>query len=295
MRTLPTGLQAHLDTGTTTLCHCWRLRLTSGETLGFTDHDKDLAFDGTTFEADAGFTGSDIESSLGLAVDNLEARGALQSAKLDEARLKRGDFDHAEAEVWRVNWLDVSQRLLLRKGHLGEVNHGASAFEAELRGLSHMLGQPKGRLYQFGCDAELGDARCGVAIASAAFSDSGTVQSVSGAMLVLQGVALADEFATRGLIRFETGAGAGRSLAVKRHRLQDGATSVTLWTAPPFTISAGDIVTLFAGCDKQFATCRAKFNNAVNFRGFPHMPGSDFVMAFATEGDANNNGGKRTV
>jgi uncharacterized phage protein (TIGR02218 family) len=290
MRTLPPGLQAHLDTGTTTLCHCWRLRLKSGETLGFTDHDDNLTFDGTLFEAAAGFTGSEIESSLGLAVDNLEARGALQSAKLDEARLKAGDFDHAEAEVWRVNWQEVSQRVLLRKGHIGEVTTGASAFEAELRGLSHLLAQTKGRIYQYGCDAELGDARCGVALANPAYSDQGTVQNTNGAELVLQGIGLADDWATRGVIRFER---AGKSLGVKRHRLINGVTRVSLWATPPFAVNAGDAVTLFAGCDKQFGTCRAKFNNAVNVRGFPHMPGTDFVMSFASEGDARNNGGKK--
>jgi uncharacterized phage protein (TIGR02218 family) len=157
MKSLPPLLQAHLASGTTTLCHCWRVTLKSGEKLGFTDHDVALAFDGTTFEADAGFTASSIESSLGLSVDNLDVEGALQSAKLDETRLRAGDFDHAEIEIWRVNWQDVSQRVLLRKGHLGEVTYGEGAFKAEVRGLSHLLSQQKGRLYQYGCDAELGD------------------------------------------------------------------------------------------------------------------------------------------
>jgi uncharacterized phage protein (TIGR02218 family) len=290
MRTLPPGLQAHLDTGTTTLCHCWRLRLRNGETLGFTDHDENISFDGTLFEAAAGFTGSEIESSLGFAVDNLEAKGALQSAKLDEARLKAGDFDHAEAEVWRVNWQDASQRVLLRKGHIGEVTTGASAFEAELRGLSHLLAQSKGRIYQYGCDAELGNTRCGVNLLNPAFSEEGTVQSANGAELVLAGISFADDWATRGVIRFDS---LGKNLAVKRHRLIDGVTRVSLWATPPFEVDAGDAVTLFAGCDKQFGTCRAKFNNAANFRGFPHMPGTDFVMSFTSEGDARNNGGKR--
>jgi hypothetical protein len=32
-------------------------------------------------------------------------------------------------------------------------------------------------------------------------------------------------------------------------------------------------------CDKRFATCSATYDNAVNFRGFPHMPGPDAVLA----------------
>jgi uncharacterized phage protein (TIGR02218 family) len=36
-----------------------------------------------------------------------------------------------------------------------------------------------------------------------------------------------------------------------------------------------------AGCDKQFATCRDRFGNAANFRGFPHIPGNDYVISHA--------------
>ena len=290
MRTLPPGFQAHLDSGNTTLSHCWRVTLKSGERLGFTDLDVDMNFDGTLFEAAAGFTGSSIESSLGLSVDNMEAEGALKSARLDEARLKAGDFDHAAIEIWRVNWLDVSQRILLRKGHLGDVSYGNGAFKAEIRGLSHLLSQQKGRLYQFGCDAELGDARCGVNVATAAFGDAGLVASVEDAAVVLSGIAFQDDWATRGRLKF---IGNGKSVAVKRQRNVGALTRVDLSAALAFPVNVGDSVFLTAGCDKQFSTCKAKFSNAVNFRGFPHMPGTDFVATFATSGDPNNTGGKR--
>jgi uncharacterized phage protein (TIGR02218 family) len=294
MKTLPPGLQAHLDSGTTTLCHCWRVTLQSGEKLGFTDHDINLNFDTTVFEAHAGFTASSIESSLGFSVDNMEAEGALQSAKLDETRLKAGDFDHATIEVWRVNWQDVAQRVLLRKGHLGEVTIGDGAFTAEVRGLAHGLSQQKGRLFQFGCDAELGDARCGVNTTTSAYADGGVVVSVEASAVILSGIAFGDDWATRGSLRFTSGANAGRSLGVKRQRKVGTLMRVEFWAAIPFAIAIGDAVQLVAGCDKQFSTCKAKFNNAANFRGFPHMPGTDFVTSFASRSDPNNDGGRRT-
>lgn len=294
MRTLPPGLQDHLDTGTTTLCHCWRLTLTGGETLGFTDHDVALAFDGTTFEADAGFTGSEIESSLGLSVDNLETAGALQSGRLDVERLRSGDFDHAAIEIWRVNWSDLSQRLLMRKGHLGEVTFGDGAFEAEVRGLAHLLGQTRGRIYQHGCDAVLGDARCGVNLDAPAFSATATVTAAEGGSLVVAGLSAEDDWYTRSTARWLTGTGAGRTARVKRHRRDGTLARITLWQAPAFAVAPGDQIRLQAGCDKQFSTCRQKFANAINFRGFPHMPGNDFVTRFARQGDPSNTGGSRS-
>lgn len=39
------------------------------------------------------------------------------------------------------------------------------------------------------------------------------------------------------------------------------------------------------GCDRQLGTCRDRFDNVVNFRGFPHIPGSDFVLRYPRSGD----------
>ncbi len=278
MRVLPAGLQNHLDSGTTTLCQCWKLTLRSGEKFGFTDHDEPLVFDGTTFEAQAGFTGSEIESSIGLNVDNLEASGALQSGALDELRLNAGDYDHAKVEIWRVNWQDVAQRILQRQGHLGEVTYGQGHFTAEVRGLAHLLNQQKGRLFQFSCDADLGDARCGVNLNATGFQGISTITSVVNNSIELSGLgAFADDWFTRGRVMWS----GGRQLSIKRHRTFTSQARIDLWSAPKFAISVGDVVTVQAGCDKQFSTCQSKFSNAINFRGCPHMPGSDFVLGVA--------------
>jgi uncharacterized phage protein (TIGR02218 family) len=281
VRQLPAGLQAHLASGATTLCHCWRLRLRSGETMGFTDHDRAVSFGGVTYEAETGFTASEIESSLGLSVDNLEASGALSSDRLSEARIAAGDFDDAEIEFWRVNWQDVSQRVMLKRGSLGEVTRGAHGFTAELRGLAHRLNQPRGRIFQYGCDAGLGDERCGVDVADYRI-EAEVIASVEQRVLTLQGTANFDNgYFVRGELRFLGGANQGRVGLVKLHR----AETVELWQPMAGPVTAGERVMVTAGCDKQFATCRAKFMNAENFRGFPHMPGDDAVMRYATRED----------
>jgi uncharacterized phage protein (TIGR02218 family) len=64
---------------------------------------------------------------------------------------------------------------------------------------------------------------------------------------------------------------------VKVHR----GDMIELWQPMPGPVLAGERVAVTAGCDRQFATCRTKFMNARNFRGFPHMPGDDFVMRYA--------------
>lgn len=292
MKTLPPSLQTHLDSGATTLCHCWKLTRQDNQTLGFTDHDLALAFDSVTFEAVTGFTASAVETSLGLNVDNLDVMGALSSASLDEVDLVAGLYDDADMEIWRVNWADVSQRVLLRKGNLGEVSRGETAFTAEVRGLAHKLNQPTGRLYQFLCDADLGDARCGIDLASALYKGTGTVTNVANRRVFeASGLdAFTTDWFSRGKVAWSTGANAGRAMEVKVHAKSGGVTSIQLWQSMSKDIAVSDTFDITAGCDKQFDTCKAKFDNVNNFRGFPHMPGNDFVISYPNRSDKNKGG-----
>ena len=283
MKNLSPALQAHLESGATTLCWSWRLTRRDGVRLGFTDHDRTLTFDGTDFEAAAGFTASQMKDAVGLSVDNLEVESALSSGRLGEHDLAAGLYDEAHVEIWRVNWSDTAQRVLMRTGSLGEVRRSGLAFSAEIRGLSHYLQEPGGRLYQYGCDADVGDRRCGIALASPAFSGSGFVVTIlsprSFAASRLDAYSMG--WFTRGLLTFRSGENAGRSIEVKLHQASAGFAKLELWQEPASDLSIGDAFDVTAGCDKLFTTCREKFLNAANFRGFPHMPGNDFLSQIA--------------
>lgn len=291
MRDVPAGLQAHLDSGATTLAWCWRITRGDGVRLGFTDHDRDLVFDGTTFEAASGLTATDYQSEVGLAVGNQEVSGALRSDRLSPDDLAAGLYDSAGVEVFRVNWTDPSQRLLLRRGMVGEVKRGRTAFTAEVRGLAHSLQQEQGRVYQYGCDAVLGDARCGITLASPALTGTGTVASVEDERsFTASGLAaFVDGWLTGGLLTWTSGGNAGRRIEVSRH-VGGAAPRITIWQAMAHPLTIGDAFSVSAGCDKTFTTCRAKFGNGINYRGFPHMPGNDFVVAYANSGDGTSTG-----
>jgi uncharacterized phage protein (TIGR02218 family) len=293
MKSLPPALSQHLASGVTTLCWCWKLTPSTGAALGFTDHDRDISFSGLTYRAQTGFAASEMHQATGFGTDNLDVAGALDDTRLSETRLRAGDFDGADIEIWLVNWQEPEQRLLLRKGHLGEVSHGELGFTAELRGLIEQLGQPQGRLFQYGCDAVLGDQRCRVDLDQPAFKGSASVVSASdNRVLLVTGLeAFAADWFAGGTLTFVSGANAGRRAEVKSHGLRVSGQQLELWQAPPFAIAAGDAITVTAGCDRQFSTCRGKFANAVNFRGFPHMPGNDFVTSYPNRDDAANDGG----
>jgi uncharacterized phage protein (TIGR02218 family) len=287
MKLLDDALRSHILSGATTLCWCWRLTRRDGTKLGFTDHDRDLTFDGTLFEAASGFNASEIREQVGLGVDNLDVTGALTSDLLSETALSAGDFDDARIEIFRVNWQDPSQRALARTGSLGEVHRTGTSFTAEVRGLAHYLQQPTGRLFQHTCDADLGDAHCGIDLNPGMYRGAGTVTSiVDPRRLIIDGLAgYSIGWFIRGVLSFETGANAGRAMEIKNHTARGDVIEIELWQPMGEPITVGDMVTATAGCDKRIETCAARFANAANFRGFPHMPGNDFVTAVALTGN----------
>jgi uncharacterized phage protein (TIGR02218 family) len=292
MKPLDPALQAHLDNGTTTLAWCWRITRADGISFGFTDHDRTLSFEGTAFEPESGFAASEIRAGSDLSVDAQDAEGVLSSDRITEIDIIDGRWDAAEVELWRANWADTSQRVLMRRGAVGQIRRGRMAFVAEVRSLAHVLGQTVGRTFQAGCDAALGDARCGVDLDAAAFRGTGTVVDLlRDRAFTASGLSgFTSRWFAFGTVTWTSGANTGRRAEVLGHDLVDGVAILTLLEAPVRTVTEGNNFIIQAGCDKRIETCSAKFANVANFRGFPHIPGQDTILRYASR-DGGHEGG----
>jgi uncharacterized phage protein (TIGR02218 family) len=286
VRAIPSALQAKLSSGVTTLARCWIVTRRDGVTMGFTDHDADLTVSGTLCHAGTGLTATEATARLGLQVDGSEIAGALADDSLAEDDLAAGRYDAAGIEVHLVDWSEPSLSVLLTKGVLGEVRREGAAFSAELRSLAHRLNEESGRLYTATCSADLGDARCTVDLTDPAFHASGTVAALAGTSAFhASGLdAFADGWFTEGKLAFTIGANAGFAVEVKIHRVTLDGVLIELWQQAPEPIVISNTFTVTAGCDKRFATCRDRFANGINFRGFPAIPGNDFVISYPVPG-----------
>lgn len=284
-------LADHLATGTTTVARAWALTRADGATLGFTDHDRDLTFDSIVFRAEAGLTARALEQVTGLAVDNSEAVGALRDAGLTEADIMAGRYDGAELTIWEVNWQDVTARRVLFRGSLGEITRTGEAFRAELRGLSEALGQQGGRVYHTACSAVLGDGACRFDTSASGFSAEVVLSGMAEDVLLFDSLGeFPPGWFTHGRVTGVSGAAEGLVALIRLDRLVGAARQITLWDALRAPLATGDLFRLEAGCDKQANTCRNKFTNFLNFRGFPHIPGEDWLTAYP-KADQPNTGG----
>ena len=282
MRVLDPGFAAHVASGSTTLATCWRIARSDGVVLGFTDHDVALSFAGTEYLPAHGLDGGEATTKLGPQTATTEVVGVLHSDAIAEDDILLGRYDGAEVETWRVNWRDTSVRHLVSRATIGEIVREDGAFRAELRSGQHALNQPRGRLYQALCDATVGDARCGVDLEGAAYRAEASVLAVRDRFRV----------AVDGLGTFEDGwfgLGSAAWSSGKRVALTDQIVSHTriggvdvlgFAVAVGDWVGPGDAFVARAGCDRRFATCKQKFANAASFRGFPHVPGNDFVLRY---------------
>jgi uncharacterized phage protein (TIGR02218 family) len=267
-----------VDAALTSLAFCWRLERRDGVCLGFTGHDRTLTIDGLGYRSTPGMLPSAISLSDGFDPDSLEVEGALSSDAITARDLAAGRWDGAAVTMFMIDWrLPEGEQVALARGELGDIAARGNAFTAELRGPTAVLDGPVVEQTSPECRAALGDRRCRVDMAGrvkmtrvVAVTDEATIE-------VSDAESGANAFAY-GTLRWIGGANSGLESAILR---SEGAT-IYLREPAPFEPAIGDLVEISEGCDRLFATCRARFGNAENFRGEPHLPGIDLLTRYGS-------------
>lgn len=273
MKTMSPELREHWESPVRTIATCWRLDLKDGTTLGFTNHDRPIQYDGVTYQAASGFVPTEFEQSGSMAVDGMDVQAFLDSETITAADIAAGRYDKAEVRVFKLNWADLSMGILrIQRGWLGEISRMDALFVAEFRSLAQALQQRIGEEYLATCAADLGDQRCKVDLA--AITVAGTVTEGGTLGFTDTGRSEVAGHFRYGLVTFTTGANAGRSMEVKAF---DGQ-AFELFQPLPEPIEVGDAYDVYPGCDKHLDTCRDTFGNVPNFRGYPHIPGNDHMV-----------------
>lgn len=278
MKPISVALQAHLDGELTTLAYLIKITRTDGVIKGFTTFDRDLTISSVTYKAHGALTPSALESTSGLSTDNLEVTGILNSDDITAGDIEAGLYDHARIDVYACNWADLTQGTVqLRRGWLGQVALAGGHYTAELRGLHDLLQRVVGDYYTPECRYDLGDSRCTV--------DLGPITVTGAVTSVTDNATFADTSRTEvdgifnyGKLTWTGGANNGLSMEVKNW---DGSGLIfTLWLPMPNAITIGDTYSVYPGCDKRFTTCTNKFSNAINFGGFPYVPGVGNILQY---------------
>lgn len=293
MLSMPSALQASLDSGVTTLAWCWLITRRDGAQLGFTDHDAPLEIAGVACEPGSGLDPAPLRSETGSPARGA-VFGALSSDRITPGDIANGLYQGARVEVWRVDWQQPSARVRVFTGEIGEIRNAGARFEVELAGLSARLNRRIGRVFSKTCDAELGDARCGVDVTRPEWRRSGSAGPLfaPGAFEAIRLAGYPPGWFSGGVLRWLTGANAGASARIETHTAGHGGVRLALLQPPVHPVTPGDGFEVTAGCDGQASTCRERFDNFARFRGCPHLPGNDVLIRHAGS-EAVRDGGRR--
>lgn len=155
----------------TTFCSLWKFEIPSLPITCLTDHDEVLVHEGLRYlpqqAAEAGLT----DRRAGLPVDSGGIRSFLTLPNISAQDIRGGILDGAQLSHFQRDWRSGETRLL-SKGRIGEVSFSGDEISVEWLGQASLLDQSTGRVFSRQCDAQFGDARCGLNAAD--FAD-GTV------------------------------------------------------------------------------------------------------------------------
>lgn len=275
---------------------------TDGTILRFTSHDQELEVDEDgdvdteTFVPAGGFNGTAIQREAGLQVQNLDLLGVLSSSYVTEDDLRAGMYRNAQVTRllvdWRISWAGVIETQTF---WIGDVKYNGELWVAELSSQPMWLHQKVGRVHSRICDIrDHGNARCGFDNTTSPYTvlsvpvDDGTQDAdeprrifqgtVGGIPSSDNGVDVVDDFYKHGKVVWSTGANADAGIVSEIKEYTHATRLIELTLPTPFAIDDTDVFTIIVGCDRLPGTCKDKFDNRINFKGFEYMPGSDKVL-----------------
>lgn len=262
---------------TLTIALCWRLERRDGVAMGFTAHDRSLLVDGFRYRAAPGVVPSAVEAALPAERSAIELSGALTADAITAADLRAGRWDGAAVRLLAVDWTDPRRFVELARGVLGPVRLERGAFHAALQGLEGTLSQRITEVTSPECRAELGDRRCRVDLSLR--RQIVRVIAAAGSEITLDRAEPAPNGWGWGRLRWLDGENGGLADPI----LASAGAVITLAAAPRFALLPGTRAEIVEGCDKSFAACRDRFGNWENFRGEPHLPGTDLLTRYPGE------------
>ncbi len=248
----------------------WRIHRKDGGTLGFTSHDRDLAFGGVLHRAAPGMLPSAVRRTAGLTGDSAEMQGALAHDSIADADLAAGRFDGARVEVGAVDW-ETREHAVLHNGTIGSVAQEDSGFTAELRSAKAVLETDPVPRTSPTCRAQFCGPGCG--LSTAHFTHRAVLTSVDAEAGRVSFDGPAPDLLVAGEVRWLDGPHAGLTMDI----VAAEGDALILDAALGDALAPGARARLREGCDHTFATCSGRFANAANFRGEPFLPGNDLL------------------
>lgn len=273
MKTISENLKNHLASETTSLAKFILITLSEDEKIGLTTLDKEFEFENVIYKP--AISADNFSNKTSFSTNDKEKYfSAFDSDLINDDFIKSGKIDNAEIEIFLLNYnFPADGKLVLKKGYISKIIYDEEKYFFEISGYSKYLTKKITNNYSPNCRARLGDSKCQVDMNS--FTFTGSITSLINKFSFIDSSrAEATGYFNHGILEFLTGD--NKNILKEVSEFSSG--KIILTTSLPYEIQLGDEYRITAGCDKSFSTCISKFNNALNFRGEPHVPGTEKIL-----------------
>lgn len=252
---------------------CVRIVPKIGSPIRLTTYPVDLKMSNSTiYETDSGYEQTSFISSTSINPASIDLTGFVGVSGITREQIASGIFDNAKVYIFKCNYLNpVEDYEPITSGFFGKTTLEDDKYVIQGMSLVDALNQSVERIYAPACYKVFGSqefAQCKKALGP--LTVTGTITSV------VDNYTFSDSSRSEALgywnygnIRFITGLNAGtKPIDIKSY----GSGSFSLFEALYYTPNVGDQYELIPGCGKSRDECRDKWNNVVNFGGFPDLP-----------------------
>lgn len=254
---------------------CWKIIRKDGKILRFTNHDEKLVLYDEVYYPRGTMNQAASTKSEGFSEASRGMLGVITDDRITHADLVAGLYRDARVIEYLVDWkFPHAGAIETTQYWIAETEFTDSQWQGTVEGVERFLQPSVGDVYGRTCRHQLGDAKCTVN-ASAFTSGIVEVSEVVNARMVFRLTAAPGDVYVYGTAAWSSGDNTGLSQEII------GITDdeVRLSEPSPYNIQAGDQLVLTQGCDRTTDACHNRFNNILNFGGFPYIPNRDSVGA----------------
>lgn len=278
MKVLSTELRQLFNSSVSDVSFFFEFKLKNQTYKRLTSWTKDVIYNDEHYFSANGLIPTAFESRTDATTQDMQLELLIDGNIMKLSEIKNGFYDECEVKIFLASPSMMNERLYMSKGTLGSYKiKDDTSVSFEYKGIFYRLEKSIGDVYKHSCRANLYDSRCKVNKESYKLQDSVGEIITTKKFTAASIISFPDGYYNFGRLVFETGLNAGVEFSIK----SQVGNQIDLLLEPANPVSVSDQFTIYAGCDKSFNSCKTKFNNYLNFRGEPFIPGKEALAVYS--------------
>ncbi len=272
-RALSSGYLAHLAGLTQSVVELYKISAVGMSLFTYTDSKEAVRYHGLTytpypikrekvnFSVDLRVDQTSVRLARNWGLDRAVTANLLSGAAFSITRVRKEAPDH--------------DNMLLFDGEIANIASGFSEIQLRAQTLDFLNFLLPRREIQVACNWKLYDKFCSVGVTT--FQSSGVTSQASATGRILNSTTFSgetNEYYTLGYVEITSGDNKHLKRSISSHT----SDAVTVIPPFPFTLAQSTSFKVVPGCRHDIGDCEDKFNNLINYGGFPYVPKQDAIM-----------------